>query len=126
MRKLKIGGAALNQTPIDWDLNLGNIKSAIQSAKQQNIDILCLPELCITGYGCEDLFLSDWLLDKACEKLLKVVDWCDNVSVAVGLPLKLSGNIYNCLCIIDNQEILGFYAKQHLPVDGVYYESRWK
>ena len=52
----KLAGACLNQTPLDWDNNLSNITNAINEARQKKIDILCLPELCITGYGCEDLF----------------------------------------------------------------------
>ncbi|MEO1255319.1 MAG: nitrilase-related carbon-nitrogen hydrolase, partial [Bacteroidota bacterium] len=54
-RNLKIAGACLNQTPIDWKNNLQNISNAIADAKSQRVDLLCLPELCITGYGCEDL-----------------------------------------------------------------------
>ena len=50
--KIKIGGATVNQIPIDWRNNSKNIIDAIQEAKNQGIKILCLPELCITGYGC--------------------------------------------------------------------------
>ncbi|MDW8460620.1 MAG: nitrilase-related carbon-nitrogen hydrolase, partial [Cytophagales bacterium] len=48
MALLHIAGAALNQTPLDWDNNLKNILAAIEEAKKRNVDILCLPELCIT------------------------------------------------------------------------------
>jgi len=61
MKTLTIGGAALNQIPLDWENNMHNIREAILCARQQNVDILCLPEMCISGYGCEDVFLSDWL-----------------------------------------------------------------
>ena len=88
MKKIKIAGAALNQTPLDWGQNLGNIKTAIYEAREQQIDILCLPELCLTGYGCEDLFLSNWLCETALEKLSDVIQWTENIFVAVGLPLK--------------------------------------
>ncbi len=53
---LKIAGAALNQTPLDWENNLDNIRTAIQEAKSLKADLLLLPELCLTGYNCEDLF----------------------------------------------------------------------
>ena len=52
MTELKIGGASLNQTPLDWQNNIRNIKQAIDQGRAENIDLLCLPELCITGYGC--------------------------------------------------------------------------
>ena len=61
MTELKIGGASLNQTPLDWQNNIRNIKQAIDQGRAENIDLLCLPELCITGYGCEDIFLSEWV-----------------------------------------------------------------
>ncbi|HYG37183.1 MAG TPA: nitrilase-related carbon-nitrogen hydrolase [Cytophagales bacterium] len=126
MRRLKIAGAALNQTPIDWANNISNIKEAIGLAKANNVDILCLPELCITGYGCEDLFLSDWLPEKSIEKLLnEVVPYCKGIAVCVGLPMKVTGQVYNSVCLINDGEILGFTAKQFLPNEGVHYERRW-
>lgn len=125
MTRLKIGGATLNQTPLDWENNLKNIQDAIEQAKEQTVDVLCLPELCITGYGCEDMFLSDWVVDKAFEQLDKIKDWCADIVVAVGLPVKFEGNLYDCVCMIHNKEILGFTAKQNLANDGVHYEPRW-
>jgi NAD+ synthase (glutamine-hydrolysing) len=126
MRKLKIAGAALNQTPIDWDNNISNIKNAIDEAKLQNIQILCLPELCLTGYGCEDLYLSDWLPRNALTKLFKeVVPHCSDIIVSIGLPVKFQDALYNCACLIKDQKVLGFTAKQFLANDGVHYEKRW-
>jgi len=122
---LKIAGAALNQTPLDWKNNLTNINKAITEAQAQNVEILCLPELAITGYGCEDMFLSSWLPEVAFEKLLEIKEWCTNIVVCVGLPLRLYNHIYNTTCVIKNQEIIGFTAKQFLANDGVHYEPRW-
>lgn len=124
-RKLILAGACLNQTPIDWNNNLSNITNAINEAREGNVDILCLPELCITGYGCEDLFLSRWLPEKALEKLLEIVPKTRNIAVTVGLPIRFDDKIYNTTCFISNQEIKGFYAKQKLANDGVHYEPRW-
>ena len=58
MHLLKIGAAVLNQTPLDWQRNQRNIAQAIAAARDEGVGILCLPELCITGYGCEDAFHS--------------------------------------------------------------------
>ncbi|GEO06859.1 NAD(+) synthase [Adhaeribacter aerolatus] len=122
---LKLAGAALNQTPLDWENNLQNIKTAITQAQQQQVDILCLPELCITGYGCEDLFLSPWLPEMAFGKLLEVKEWCSGLTVCVGLPVRVFGQVFNTACVIRNREIIGFTAKQFLANDGVHYEPRW-
>ncbi len=125
MSKLKIAGATLNQTPLDWENNLKNILEAIQTARDEKVDILCLPELCITAYGCEDLFLSNWLPQKAMDYLLEIKESCIDIVVVLGLPIRLQKDLYNCACIIENTEILGFYAKQYLALDGVHYEPRW-
>ncbi|BDD03477.1 NAD(+) synthase [Aureibacter tunicatorum] len=125
MSTIKIGGATLNQMPLDWAGNISNIKSAIQDAISKGINILCLPELSITGYGCEDLFLSHWLPEKALSFLPEIAEECINITVAVGLPLKYGGHLYNCACVIKDQQILGFTAKEHLANEGVHYEPRW-
>ncbi|WP_242922528.1 NAD(+) synthase [Pontibacter liquoris] len=123
--RLILAGAALNQTPIDWEGNLQNIQEAITEAKKNKVDLLLLPELCITGYGCEDLYLSHWLAEEAFRKLLEVKEWCDGLTVAVGLPVVLEGAVYNTACVIKNKQIVGFTAKQFLANDGVHYETRW-
>lgn len=124
-RKLTLAGACLNQTPIDWTNNLRNITSAITEAKGEGVDILCLPELCITGYGCEDLFLSQWLPEKAMEKLLEIVPASEGITLTVGLPIRFEGSIYNTTCLLSDGKIIAFYAKQKLANDGVHYEPRW-
>lgn len=123
--KLKIGGATVNQIPFDWSNNTQNIVDAIQEAKVQGIRILCLPELCVTGYGCEDLFLSDWLPERAWAELLTIRDFCENITVSVGLPLRIGKITYNGACVISNKKILGITLKQFLARDGVHYEPRW-
>jgi NAD+ synthase (glutamine-hydrolysing) len=125
VKNIIIAGATLNQTPFDWKQNCTNILSAITLAKQQKVDILCLPELCITGYGCEDVFLSDWLAETAWQKLLTFREHCQNITVSVGLPVRIDGKTYNGACLIHNQQILGISLKQHLPKDGIHYEPRW-
>lgn len=124
-RTLKIGGATVNQTPIDWTNNVANILEAIEAAKKEEVAILCLPELCLTGYGCEDLFLSDWLSAKAWQHLLTIIPHCHNITVNVGLPIRIDNITYNGACIISNQKILGIALKQNLARDGVHYEPRW-
>lgn len=125
VRKLKIGGATVNQIPFDWKNNTNNILEAIREAANQKIAILCLPELCITGYGCEDLFLSDWLPERAWEELMKIRPHCENITVSIGLPLRIGNITYNGSCVIRDKKILGITLKQNLARDGVHYEPRW-
>ena len=125
MRKLKIGGATVNQTPFDWANNTSNILAAIAEARNQKVKILCLPELCVTGYGCEDLFLSEWLPARAWKELDRIKSSCENITVSVGLPVRIGNITYNGACVISNQRILGITLKQNLARDGVHYEPRW-
>jgi NAD+ synthase (glutamine-hydrolysing) len=123
--KLKIGGATVNQIPFDWSNNTQNIIDAIAEARSKGISILCLPELCITGYGCEDLFLSDWLPERAWKELLYIKDYCQDITVGIGLPVRLGKVTYNGACVISDKNILGITFKQFLARDGVHYEPRW-
>jgi len=122
---IRIAGAALNQTPFDWQNNTKNILEAIQEAKNEKVKILSLPELCITGYGCEDTFLSEWLPNQALNELLDIIPSCSDIVVSIGLPIRHKDHLYNCACLIENGKILGFTAKQFLANDGVHYETRW-
>jgi NAD+ synthase (glutamine-hydrolysing) len=125
VRKLIIAGASVNQTPFDWANNLGNIRAAIEETSGKNIDLLCFSELAITGYGCEDVFLSDWLAETAFTELLKLAPDCKGLTVCVGLPVRFDGITYNGVAVIQNQKIIGISLKQSLPGDGVHYEPRW-
>ena len=125
MNTIKVAGASLNQTPLDWGGNLENIKQAIQAAQAENVDLLCLPELCITGYGCEDAFLANWVAEEALSQLTLLLPHTQGIAVAVGLPMRQNGKLYNCACLLSDGKILGVIAKQHLPNEGVHYESRW-
>jgi NAD+ synthase (glutamine-hydrolysing) len=125
MRLLKVAAGALNQTPLAWDSNRDNILGAIAEARAQGVGLLCLPELCITGYGCEDAFLSPAVADTAWDVLHEVVPATAGIVVAVGLPVLFRNALFNCACLIADGRILGFVAKQNLPGDGLHYEPRW-
>ncbi|MCA8832586.1 NAD(+) synthase [Hymenobacter pini] len=122
---MRIAGAALNQIPFDWTHNLRTIREAIEQAKVAGVELLCLPELCLTGYGCEDLFLSDWLPESALLHLQQVRRWTDGICVVVGLPIRLNHRTYNTAAVLRDGQILGFAAKQFLANDGVHYEPRF-
>ena len=122
---MRLAGAALNQTPLDWANNLANIQLACAKAQGIGVELLLLPELCLTGYGCDDLFLSEWLPEVAAEKLLEVLPWTANLCCVVGLPVRWEGATYNCAAVLRDGQILGLVAKQFLANDGVHYEARW-
>ncbi|MFT5884278.1 MAG: NAD+ synthase (glutamine-hydrolyzing) [Arcticibacterium sp.] len=125
MKILKVGSAALNQTPLDWIQNKKNCIDAIEAAKKDKVSLLCLPELAITGYGCEDAFYAPDLRKKALEALQDIKEHTAGIVVCVGLPLEVNNRLFNAACLLVNKNILGFSLKRHLPNYGVFYEDRW-
>lgn len=125
MKLVKVAAGTLNQTPMDWEQNRKNIIDCIGEADKQNVSLLCLPELCVTGYGCEDAFYSADLAEQAKESLQEIVLHTSGIIVSVGLPIRFNNKVYNTSCLIANKRILGFVCKQHLPNYGVFYEDRW-
>ncbi|MFD2203249.1 NAD(+) synthase [Shivajiella indica] len=125
MSKLHIALATVNQTPLNWSGNLQHIIESIKEAKTLGSELICFPELAICGYGSEDLFLSYWYPQKALKQLNELVAFTENITVAVGIPIRIADKVYNCMSIIENKQIIGFVAKQFMAIDGVHYEFRW-
>ena len=98
---------------------------AIKAAREQDVHILCLPELAISGYGCEDAFFNQYVLERSLKSLELIVEASKGITVSVGLPMEFENCLYNTVCVIHDQQLLGFVAKQELPGDGIYYEPRW-
>ncbi len=122
---INIAGATLNQTPLDWIGNMHNILAAIRSAKEKEVSVLCLPELAISGYGCEDAFHAPDTARQALLQLEKIVPHTKNIFVCLGLPLFFENHLFNAAALLANGKLLGFVCKQFLAGDGVHYEQRW-
>lgn len=125
VRAVHLGAAALNQTPLDWDGNVRRIVAAIEEARARGVSILCLPELAVTGYGCEDLFLSPFVARTAAEALDALLPHTEGMAVAVGVPIAHAGVLFNGVAVLVNATIAAVVAKQSLAGDGIHYEPRW-
>lgn len=123
---IKTAAASVEISVAEPAANAVNISAAIEKAEEASVALLALPELCITGYTCGDLFLSQALLADALiafKSVLKAT--CGKrVIAAVGLPLQAFGKLYNCAAVIQNGKILGIAAKTHIPSYGEFYERR--
>ncbi len=125
MNLIKVAAAVLNQTPMAWEHNKTNLLNAIETARRQKVSILCMPELCITGYGCEDEFQAPGLIDTAWDMLQEILPATMGMVVCLGIPICHQNSIFNCAAIVADGKILGFVAKQFLAGDGLHYEPRW-
>ena len=107
--------------------NAEQIFTMMREAENQGVKILALPELCMTGYTCGDLFLHDTLLNGAMEGLHTVLNATRNLEVltALGMPLRAGGKLFNCAVVIQKGEVLAVVPKYNLPGHGEFAESRW-
>ncbi|MCC5946378.1 MAG: NAD(+) synthase [Bernardetiaceae bacterium] len=122
---IKVAGAALNQTPMDWEGNQNRIIAALQEAKRRQVSILCLPELCISGYGCEDMFYAPGLWQASVRTLFDILPHTKGIITCLGLPMMYQNRIFNVCAMIVDGKIEGFAAKQFLAGNGIHYEPRW-
>ena len=110
----------------DCDYNADQIIAAMRQAAGQGVQLLCLPELCLTGYTCSDLFLQQTLYqgaEAALARILAESRSCPLV-VLVGLPVCQGGKLYNCAAVVAGGRLLGLVPKRHLPNYGEFYEHR--
>ena len=113
----------------DCRYNAEQIFTLMREADKQGVKVLCLPELCLTGYTCGDLFLQPTLRRGAEDGLATILEATKNLDMiaAIGLPVwnKYDNKLYNCAAIIQNGHILGLVPKTYLPNYGEFYEQRW-
>jgi NAD+ synthase (glutamine-hydrolysing) len=125
MKLIKVGAAVLNQLPLDWAGNKARILAVIEEARRAGVSVLCLPELCITGYGCEDAFHSPNTVHRAWKLLKELLPATKGMIVSLGLPVLHQHGLFNCACLAVDGRIAGFTAKRFLAGDGIHYEPRW-
>ena len=111
----------------DIDYNVMQIESLMAQAEGKGVEILVTPELCITGYSCQDLFREQLLLDKAEEGIIQLLDFTRKLDtiLIVGAPVLVNSLLYNCAVVIQRGQILGVVPKTYLPNYGEFYEKRW-
>ena len=126
MKNVRVAAAVLNLTPLAWDTNKALIVAAIRAAKARGVSVLCLPELCIPAYGCQDAFHSPSVHRMAWTVLVEdILPETHGIAVSVGLPVVYRNAIFNAVALCANGRVAGLVAKRFLAGDGVHYEPRW-
>jgi NAD+ synthase (glutamine-hydrolysing) len=124
---IKVAAAVPAVKVADVAFNILEMEKLIAMADEEHVEVVCFPELCITGYTCQDLFKEQLLLSKAEEGLLMLLDFTRKLDVicVVGLPVLAEGLLLNCAAVIQHGNILGVVPKTYLPNYNEFYEKRW-
>lgn len=106
--------------------NSENICNLINEAYHNDARVLVLPELCLTGYTCEDLFNQDRLLNEAKQQLQTIITATNNKDLItiVGLPYQHLNSLYNVAAVIHQGALLALVPKTHIPNYQEFYEAR--
>ena len=123
---VRCGAATIDIRVADTDYNTENIIKTIENAANNGIKLIVLPELCITGYTCGDLFLQKTLIDGAKQSLIKIAGDTKNLDIisVVGLPYVVNQKLYNCAAVINGGHIKGLVPKMNIPNYSEFYEVR--
>ena len=124
---VKVAAAVPAVKVADVDYNIQQIESVIAQAEGRGIEVIVFPELCITGYTCQDLFKEQLLLDRAESGIITLLDFTRKLDIIsiVGLPVVINGLLYNCAAVIQGGQLLGLVPKTYLPNYAEFYEKRW-
>lgn len=124
---LRIAAATPKIRVADVPGNTEAVLAAVRAAADAGASVLVLPELCLTGYTCGDLFHDQALLAACSASLRRILRETASLPLlfAVGLPLAHAEEVYNCAAVCCAGRLLGFTAKRHLPSYGEFYEGRW-
>ena len=124
---IKVAAAAPSLRLADCSCNAARIAEAAEQAAAQGVKLLVTPELSLTGYTCGDLFFQKRLQDSAVDALSALLERTASLPLllAVGLPLRHLGKLYNCAALLYRGEILGVVPKTNLPNYDEFGELRW-
>ena len=124
---VRVGAAVPKMKVADIKFNTEEIINQIKIAEENKIQIIAFPELCITGYTCQDLFHQDILLEKSEEAIQQIKSATENLNiiVLVGAPIRKDNQIFNTAIVIQHGKILGVVPKTYIPNYSEFYEKRW-
>lgn len=124
---VKCAIATFNGKIGDPQANGEKIRALIADAESKKVSILVLPELCLTGYTCQDLFEMSHISEECLVQLnqIRKFTFTKSVLVLVGMPLSVNDTKYNCAVAVYNGNILGVVPKRYIPNYNEFYEKRW-
>ena len=111
----------------DCDYNTQKIIELVKEAQSFRVHVLVMPELCLTGYTCEDLFFQSTLVRGAADALSRFLEATKDINmiIVIGIPIGTHNQLFNCAAVCHMGKIMGLIPKMHLPNSGEFGERRW-
>jgi len=124
---VKVAAAIPELKVADCAFNVSKIIELLQRAEHEKVQVVCFPELSVTGYTCADLFFQEKLLLDAEKYLaeLQLASFATTAVAIVGMPVRLQNQLFNAAVVLQGGHILGVVPKTNLPNNNEFYEKRW-
>ena len=124
---VRVAAAVPTMRVADCRYNAEQVKVQIDEAIEQGVEVICFPELTVTGYTCADLFFTQQLQQSCMRELEAICDYTRGkaIIVLVGAPLPVDNDLFNCAFVMTDGEVMGVVPKVNLPNTGEFYEKRW-
>ncbi|MDR3094203.1 MAG: NAD(+) synthase [Bacteroidales bacterium] len=124
---IKVAAAIPALKVADCVFNTDEILQMTDEAARKKVQIVCFPELSITGYTCADLFQQQLLLQQAETAIVRLLEATRSLDITfmVGAPVRVAGKLFNAAVVCQSGNILGISAKTCLPNYSEFYEQRW-
>lgn len=123
----KIGVSVPPVKVADCISNTKNILIEIEKLYKEKVQVALFPELCITGYTCQDLFFQTQLLKTAENCVIQLLEDTKDLDIliCIGVPVSVDNQLFNCMAMLYKGELLGLPTKTYLPNYNEFYEERW-
>src|ERR1035437_117755 len=111
----------------DCAFNVARMADLVRKGEEEKVQIICFPELTVTGYTCADLFQQQQLLLDAQKALneLQMLTFTTTAVIIVSMPVRIESQLFNTAVVLQGGHILGVVPKTHLPNNNEFYEKRW-
>ena len=124
---VRIAAAVPQLRVADCTFNTGQVVALAQQAEHERVQVVCFPELCLTGYTCGDLFHQQHLLQEAERSLSRLLaeSLALTPALIVGMPVRVGAHLYNAAVVVQGGRVLGAVPKTFIPNHREFYEKRW-
>jgi len=111
----------------DCAFNVARMADLVHKGEEEKVQVICFPELSVTGYTCADLFQQQQLLNDAQKALneLQLLTFSTTSVIITGMPVRVQSHLFNTAVVLQGGRILGVVPKTHLPNNNEFYEKRW-